>query len=304
MDDRRNLVRALGPVGVWSFQFDRIGAVRTREVLAALEEMGLTSLWIPEGSGSKEALSHAGLLLASSRKVVVGTGIANIWARDPTAMANGARLLCEAYPGRFVLGIGVSHPESLPRRGHAFERPLHRMRAYLDAMQAARYPGPEPPERVPVLLAALGPRMLRLAAERAVGAHTYFVPVSHTLRAREALGAGPILAAEQAVVLSSDPEQARRVARDHMRRYMGLANYRNNLLRLGFAGQDVEDEGSDRLVDEIVAWGPPEAILERIGAHLEAGADHVAVQVLVRGGEDFPLDDLRALAPALRRRAG
>lgn len=297
---RRRLAAALGPVGLWSFQFDRMTAARSREILAAIEELGFPAVWIPEGSRSKEALSHAGLLLGSSRRVIVATGVANIWARDPAAMANGARLLAEAYPGRIVLGMGVSHPESVRRRGaHEYRRPLTRMRGYLDAMDAARFEGPEPAEPAPRMLAALGRRMLALAAGRTAGAHTYFVPVEHTEAARTILGPGPVLAPEQAVVLERDPAEARRIARGHMAGYVRLTNYRSNLLRLGLTEDDLAGGCSDRAVDAVVAWGDAAAIRERVRAHLDAGADHVPVQVLPRIGVEFPLDDLRELAQAL-----
>jgi probable F420-dependent oxidoreductase len=286
-------------VGIWSFAFDLMTASQSREVLAEIEGLGFPVLWIPEGAQSKEVLSHAGLLLSLSSKLVVATGIANLWARDPTAMSAGAKALSEAYPGRFVLGIGVSHSIAVERRGAAYRRPVATMGAYLEAMERARYAGPEPPEPTPIVLAALGPRMLALAAERALGAHTYLVPVEHTARARAALGEDAVLAVEQAVAAEADPRSARALGREYLRHYLRLDNYRNNLLRLGFAEEELEGGGSDRLVDAIVAWGKPEAIRDRVQAHHEAGADHVAVQVLPRTPGTFALDDLRRLAPVL-----
>jgi probable F420-dependent oxidoreductase len=294
----RRAAALLGPIGLWSFQFDGLHAPEAAAAARAIERLGLPALWIGEGSSSKDALAHAGLLLSFTERLVVCTGIANMWARDPVAARGGAKLLADAYPGRFVLGLGVSHPESLPRRGHEFDRPLERARAYLEAMRTAKYAGPEPDEPPPILLAALGRRMLRLAAAEAAGAHTYFVPVDHTAFARETLGPAPVLAVEAAVVLETDPATAREVARGHMGRYMRLRNYRENLLRHGFAEEDLEDGGSDHLTDALVAWGEPEAVAERVRAHLEAGADHVAVQVLPRN-RGFPLDDIAAVAAAL-----
>ncbi|MGH2706052.1 MAG: TIGR03620 family F420-dependent LLM class oxidoreductase [Actinomycetota bacterium] len=294
----RRAATLLGPVGLWSFEFDGLHAPEAEAAAQAIERLGLRALWIGEGSASKDALAHAGLLLSFTESLVVCTGIANMWARDPVAARGGSSLLADAYPGRFVLGLGVSHPESLPRRGHDFARPLERARAYLDAMRTARYAGPEPAEPPPILLAALGRRMLRLAAAETAGAHTYFVPVDHTAFARETLGTDPVLAVEAAVVLETDPTTAHEVARGHMRRYMRLRNYRENLLRHGFTEEDLEAGGSDSLTDALVAWGDPEAILERVRAHHEAGADHVAVQVLARNG-GFPLDDITAVAAAL-----
>jgi probable F420-dependent oxidoreductase len=215
------------------------------------------------------------------------------------ATANGARALADAYPGRFVLGIGVSHAPAVAVRGASYGKPVTAMRAYLDAMAEAQYRPPPPPEDAPVLLAALGPRMLELARDRTRGAHPYFVPVEHTVRAREILGAGSLLAPEQAVVLETDPARAREVAREHVRVYLALDNYRRSLLRLGFGEDDVAGDGSDRLVDAVVAWGDVEAVASRVRAHLEAGADHVCVQVLGAPPGELPLPALRELAPAL-----
>lgn len=290
------LAESLGSVGIWSFLFDRLTAERARQVLTLIEDVGFRALWIPEGLGSKEIFSHSGLLLSHSHNLVVAPGIANIWARDPIAMAAGANTLADAYPGRFVLGIGVSHAPSVNRRGSIYEKPLAHMRSYLDAMESAPYAGPVPADPAPLVLAALRPRMLELAAERTTGAHPYFVPVEHTARAREILGPGSFLAPEQAVVFETNPDRARSIARKHTTRYLTLDNYRNNLLWMGYDLDDLEGGGSNRLVDAIVAWGASDTIRERIEAHLDAGADHVSVQILPRAKEDFPVDDLRELA--------
>jgi probable F420-dependent oxidoreductase len=295
----RRVAAAIGRVGVWSFAFDRNPVTIEQEAVAEIEELGFPALWIPEGLGSKDALTHASLLLAGGRQIVVATGIASIWARDPVAMANGARALAEAYPERFVLGVGVSHRTSVDRRGaFTYRRPYSRMRDFLDAMDAARYPvrdGVEPPPRV---LAALGPRMLRLAAERASGAHPYFVPVDHTAAARKTLGPGPLLAPEQAVVLETDPTKARSIAREYMGHYLKLENYAGNLMRLGWTEEDISG-ASERLVDAIVGWGDVDAIHRRVREHLDAGADHVSVQPLTEDPRAIPLPQLRELAPAL-----
>jgi probable F420-dependent oxidoreductase len=300
-DELRTRVRtAIGRVGVWSFTLERHPIGREREAVAEMEALGYPVVWIPEGLGSKDALSHAGLLLSGGKNIIVATGIASIWARDPVAMATGARLLEEGFPNRFLLGIGVSHRTSVDRRGaFHYESPYTRMQRYLEAMEAARYPVRDAPAPPPVVLAALGPKMLRLAAERAAGAHPYFVPVEHTVRARETLGDSPILAPEQAVVLERDPEKARTIARGHMQHYLKLENYANNLRRLGFSQADLGEGGSDRLVDAIVGWGGVEAIQTRVRQHLDAGADHVSVQVLTEDPVRIPLAELRDLAPAL-----
>jgi probable F420-dependent oxidoreductase len=230
--------------------------------------------------------------------MVVATGIASIWARDPMAMANAGRTLAEAYPGRFVLGLGVSHPFLTEPRDRRYEHPLEHMKAYLDSMDRAPFAGP-PSDLPPILLAALGPKMLELARERASGAHPYFVPVEHTTRAREVLGPDAVLAPEQAVVLERDPDVARALARVHTTTYLKLASYRANLRRLGWTEEDMSNGGTDRLVDALVAWGDVEEVLERARAHLDAGADHVAIRVLGKDPKELPLQQWRALADAL-----
>jgi probable F420-dependent oxidoreductase len=296
----RELAARLGPVGVWTFALERRPVQEEREALAELETLGFPAVWIPEGRGSKEILSHAALLLPATRRVVLATGIASIWARDPVAMATGARTLADAFPGRFVLGIGVSHRTSVDRRGAVrYERPYQRMVRYLDAMEGTRYPVRPVPEGPPIVLAALGPRMLRLAAERTAGAHPYFVPVEHTAVAREVLGPEPFLGPEQAVVLDADPPRAREVAREYMSHYLKLENYSRNLLRLGWTEEDLAGGGSVRLVDALVGWGDADAIRRQVRAHLDAGADHVSIQVLVADPMAMPMPQLRELAPAL-----
>jgi probable F420-dependent oxidoreductase len=288
----------LGRVGLWTRARDVQPPERVRATLAELEELGWGALWFWEVFG-REALTNAGLLLAATRRMVIGTGIANVWARDPAAMAAAQRTLAEAYPGRFVLGIGVSHGPLVDARGHRYQRPLARMRAYLDGMDAAPFEGPPLAEEPPRVLAALGPRMLALAAERAAGALTYNATPEATAWARSVLGPEPLLAVEQAVVLEGDPAEARRIARGLLAFYMSLPNYVRAWDRLGFGPEERADGGSDRMVDAVVAWGGPEAIADRVGAHLDAGADHVCLQVLGPDPDGLPTDGWRALAPAL-----
>jgi probable F420-dependent oxidoreductase len=295
----RALAARLARLGFWSLQLERLTAREAQRAVAAVEELGYGAIWIPEAVTSKEVFAHAALLLSATQRVPIATGIANLWARDAYAMANGARALADAFPGRFVLGLGVSHEPAVRRRGSQYERPLERMREYLDAMDAARWTGPESTEPPPRVLAALGPKMLRLAAARTAGAHPYFVPVEHTKAARRTLGAGPLLAVEQALVPERNPERAREIARAHMRGYLRLDNYANNLRRLGWQDADLANGGSDALVDAIVAWGDQEALAARVRAHWEAGADHVCVQVLGPDLASVPLEELRELA-ALR----
>ena len=288
----------LGRVGVWSGAFAGMPAQILRDVLPEIESLGFRTLWYPEAF-SRESFSLAATLLAASRDAIAATGIANMWARDATAMVNGARTISEAFPDRFVLGIGVSHEPLATRRGGRYVRPYSWMVEYLDAMEGAPYTGPEPSADAPLVLGALGPKMLALAAERSFGAHPYFVPVEHTAVAREVMGPDAWLAPEQAFVLSTDAEQARSLARDFAAIYLGLPNYRNNLVRLGWAEEDLAEGGSDALINAVIPWGDASVIRDRVSEHLSAGADHVSVQVLNGGWSDFPIADWREIAPAL-----
>jgi probable F420-dependent oxidoreductase len=292
------LAEQLGRVGLWTRQLDIQPADQLRATLAELEELGWRSLWTWEVFG-REALTNAGLLLGATQRLVIGTGIATIWARDPVAMAAAQRTLAEAYPGRFVLGIGVSHAPIVDARGHRYERPLERMRAYLDAMDAAPWQGPPLREEPARVLAALGPRMLELAAERSAGALTYHAAPEATAWARSILGSGPLLAVEQAVLVEQDPAEARRIGREYIAFYLTLPNYLRAWERAGFGPEELANGGSDRLVDAIVAWGGPDAIAERAQAHLDAGADHVCLNVLDADPNALPIGSWRALAPAL-----
>jgi probable F420-dependent oxidoreductase len=297
--ERDALRDALGRIGAWSFALETMPAVEERDAAAEIESLGYRAIWIPEAVDSREAFAHAGWLLESTERAIVATGIANIWARDPTAMANGWRMLSDAYPGRFLLGIGVSHRGSVARRGAVYERPQSAMREYLDAMDRAPSTAPEPEVAQRLVLAALGPRMLELGAERAHGVHPYFVPVEHTAFARQRLGPGPVLAVEQTVVLESDPSEARDVARAFALDYLQTENYARNLRRMGWTDADLRGRGSDALIDAIVAWGDVDRIAVRVRQHLDAGADHVCVQVVGEDDLDPGLPALRELAPAL-----
>ena len=286
-------------VGVWSFDLDALTLSQGRDAVRCVSEAGYGSLFFAEGARSREALTHAATLLDADPRLVIGTGIANIWARDPVAMASAARTLGEASAGRFVLGMGVSHAGALARRGHVADpKPIAHLREYLAAMDAADLLQPPLSPPVPRLLAALRPGMLALAGELAQGAHTYFVPVEHTVRAREVLGPDSLLVVEQAAVLAGSTAAAREIARHHTEHYLQRDNYRNNLRWLGFSEQELSGSGSDAVVDALVVHGGPDEIAERVSAHFAAGADHVLVQVL--GSEPgFPAAELAALAPAL-----
>jgi probable F420-dependent oxidoreductase len=289
----------LGRVGVWTSTLDSQPALQAQEAAAELERLGYAAIWFPE-SVRREALSNAGLLLAATSRIVVATGIASIYARDAMTTAAGQKTLAEAYPGRFLLGLGVSHRPNVEQvRGHVYGKPVATMRAYLEAMSNAPYQSVEPTEKPHTVLAALGPNMLKLAAEQTSGAHPYFVPIEHTRRAREALGAHSLLAPEQAVVLETDADRARAIARSHTQHYLRLPNYVNNLRRLGYTEEDVTGGGSNRLVDDIVAWGDMDLVTSRIQAHFKAGADHVCVQVIGEDPKALPMEEWRALAEQL-----
>jgi probable F420-dependent oxidoreductase len=295
-------VTGFGQVGIWTSQLDFVSAAEERDAVQELEALGYGALWFGENVG-REPIAQAGLVLAATERLVVATGIMNIWARDPLATVAAQATLGEAYPDRFVLGVGVSHERLVHgERGQEYRRPLARMRKYLDAMDeaAARYRAPMPPDR-PRVLAALGPKMLALAADRADGAHTYFVPPEHTGQARAILGPGKLLAVEQAVVMEADPGEARAIARGHTRRYLPLVNYTANLRRLGFDDSDCAHDGSDRLVDAVVAWGDLDAVVRRVDEHRQAGADHVCLQVLGQDARRLPKQAWSDLATALIR---
>ena len=295
----RRLANRLGRVGLWSFALQRLAARDEEAAADGYERLGYPAIWIPESLGSKEVMAHAGILLNATKNVAVATGIANIHARDPMAMANGAKALGDAFPDRFVLGIGVSHAPSVATRGGDYGSPLARMRAYLDAIEAAQYAAPEPDPPVPLVLAALGPQMLELAATRADGAHPYFVPVEHTPVARRHLGPDACLATEVTAVLTTDRAAGMRIARAFARNYLALPNYANNLRRLGWSDEDIANDGTDRLIDSVVAIGDVDSIVARVRAHLDAGADHVCVQLREEKSTDPAIEGIRELAAGL-----
>jgi len=285
--------------GLWTSGFDMLDANQSAKTIAELEELGYGALWIPETMG-RDGLTHAALLLARSESIIVATGVTSIWARDPMAMRAGQLALAEAYPDRFLLGLGVSHaPMVEGMRGHTYGKPVTAMRAYLETMETALYLGAAPTATPHTVIGALGPNMLTLAAERTQGAHPYNVTPEHTAQAREILGAGKLLAPELAVTLTADPSAARVLGRAHLAVYLGLPNYVNNLRRLGFGDADFAEGGSDRLVDGIVAWGTADQVAARVREHHDAGADHVCLQVLVERGAAAPVQQWRELAAVL-----
>ncbi|MBW2267809.1 MAG: TIGR03620 family F420-dependent LLM class oxidoreductase [Deltaproteobacteria bacterium] len=288
----------LGRLGVWTWM-DTFSAADAAAFAAQVEDWGYSALWIPEAVGRDPLVLHAHLAGATS-KLILATGIANLYARDPMTMRAGRDTLAELSNGRFLLGLGVSHaPMVSGMRGHEYGKPIATMRAYLEAMEKALYLGPAPPETPPVVLAALRPKMLGLAAESAEGAHPYNVTPEHTARAREILGKDAWLCPEQKVMLETDASKARAVARQTFGPYVTLPNYQNNLKWLGFEDSDFQDGGSDRLLDALFAWGDERAIRQRIQAHWDAGADHVCIQPIRPDGEQGPDHQLlELLAPA------
>jgi probable F420-dependent oxidoreductase len=288
----------LGSVGVWSGLLRNGEPSAVLDATAELEELGYGTLWMP--GGQHEGLAeHLKAILERTRRAVVATGIVSIWTHPATAIAAMHHDLARAHPGRFLLGIGISHQRVVEGAGLQYEKPLQRLRSYLDELDAAPTPVPID-ERI---LASLGPRSLKLARDRSLGTHPYFVPVEHTRIAREAVGPGKIVAPEQMVVVETDPDRARAIARPSMDRYLHAPNYTNNLLRLGFTEQDFANGGSDRLVDAIVAWGDPTTVMRRVREHLAAGADHVCVQVLTERSQDLSaaMAGWRRLAPEFVR---
>jgi probable F420-dependent oxidoreductase len=284
----------LSGTGVWSaaLRYGDLGPAR--EAAAELESLGYTAAWIPDVGG--DVLGAVANLLAGTTTLTAATGILNLWMHEPADVATGYASLVAEHGRRFLVGIGVSHAPLVDMsEAGRYRRPLARMVEYLDALDAVDPPLPSG-DRV---LAALGPKMLELARDRAAGAHPYLVIPEHTAVARAALGDGPLLAPEQAVVLETDAATARAAGRAHLATYLGLPNYANNWKRFGFTDDDVADGGSDRLVDALVVWGDEEAIRTRVQEHRDAGADHVCIQVVGSERLDLPLDTWRRLAPAL-----
>jgi len=286
-------VRLTG-TGIWSsaLRYGDAGAVRAAS--AELEQLGYSALWIPDVGG--DVFGSLRTMLGATTSIVAATGILNLWMHTAEETASGFADLSQEHAGRILLGIGVSHAPFVdadePGR---YRAPLTAMRSYLDGLDAAPHPVPADAR----VLAALGVRMLELARERTAGAHPYLVTPTHTQLAREVLGKAALLAPEQAVVLESDPATARALARQHLSIYLTLPNYTNNLRRLGFGDEDVADGGSDRLVDAIVVWGDEQVVQARVQEHRDAGADHVAVQVVTADFAEMPLDQWRRLAPVI-----
>ena len=272
----------LGRFGIW-----RGERQMTPELAAAIEDLGFGTLWLGSASGD---LAAAEELLTATTTLIVATGIVNMWQYEPHLVAASFQRVEERFPGRFLLGVGAGHPEMTQH----YAKPYDTLARYVDTLLGDGVPADS------LVLAALGPKVLRLAAERTAGAHPYLVTTAYTAEARKILGPGPLLAPEQKVVLSTDPGQARAIGRPRVEKpYLGLANYTANLRRLGWTDEDLSGGGSDALIDALVAHGSPAQVAARLSGHLGAGADHVSIQLLTAPGAD-PAAGYRELAQALR----
>jgi probable F420-dependent oxidoreductase len=282
----------LGRLGVW-YATDKLNGSQLADLMRIVERNGYSAFWYPEGRGF-ESMSLGGYLLSKSERLIIGSSIANIYARDPYTARRAMISLNDLHGGRFVLGLGVSHiPMVEGLRGHRYDKPVATMHAYLEALHKDLPSGTE----APVVVAALGPKMLALSAERSMGAVPYNVTPQHTAQAAKILGKNKILAVEQKVTIETDPAKARALGRKELARYLVLPNYRNNWLRLGFSEADLADGGSDKLIDAMCLWGDAATVKKGLRAHFDAGATHVCLQPVHADG-DFAARDrmLAALA--------
>jgi probable F420-dependent oxidoreductase len=291
----------LAGTGLWSGELRYGDPAVAAESAAELDELGYSALWIPDVTG--DVFTPLKNLLGATKRTAIATGILNLWMTSAQDTAAGYAETVAAHGRRLMLGIGVSHQLLIDgaKSAGTYQKPLQVMTNYLDELDALPNHGVPPEDR---MLAALGPKMLALAASRTRGTHTYLVTPEHTAKVRAELGSGPLIAAEQGVVLETDPAKARDIARQNLAGYLMLANYTNNFLRLGFTEDDIKDGGSDRLIDALIVWGDEDTIAARVKAHHDAGAEHVCVQVLNPTGDGggwggSSLEQWRRLAPAL-----
>jgi probable F420-dependent oxidoreductase len=281
----------LGRIGIWSAALRNADRDSAASAARELEQLGYGAQWFP--GGPREGVTeHISALLEATRRVPIATGILSIWTHPAGDVTRDYFDWERRFPGRFLLGIGISHSHVVERAGLTYEKPMQKLRSYLDELDAQS-------PTVPIerrVIASLGPKSLQLARDRSGGTHPYFVPVSHTKVARDAVGPGKLVATELMVALETDPDKARALARQHMAMYLSAPNYATNLVRLGYSQSDLDNGGSDRIVDDIVAWGTPQKILQRVQEHLDAGADHVCIQVLNQDRRVPALDEWRTLA--------
>ena len=289
----------LGRIGLWTFALDVQPMAKAQEAAAEIDELGFGTVWLPEAIG-REIFTSSALILSATKNINVASGIASIAARSAHTMQSGWKTLSEAFPGRFVLALGVSHSHMVTKLHKlSYDKPYSNMVEYLDIMDKSPYAAAAPQVPMYRMIGALGPKMLQLSAERGVGAHPYFTTPQHTVEARALLGAKPLIAPEIAVIFETDKDKARETARKFMSTYTRLPNYANSLMRLGFTQDDVTNQ-SDRLVDEIVTWGSLDKIAARIKEHHDAGANHVCVQVLTHNPLELPMAGWRELSALLK----
>jgi probable F420-dependent oxidoreductase len=277
----------IGRLGVWSVGLRQVDNPAAPAAASQLEEIGYGTIWYSAGSGVR-GFEIGSRLLNATEAITVATGITSVWATTVEQADSWFSHLETQAPGRFLLGLGVSHAPMVDRGSErTYHRPLATMREYLDAISVPRN------RRI---VAALGPKMLALAAQESLGTHPYLITPAMTAELRVTLPPGAVIAVEQGAVVETDARRARGIARENLRSYLALPNYVNNWLRHGYQPADFTDGGSDRLVDDLVAWGDPAVIAERINAHYAAGADHVCVQVFGEDQVHFPVDHWRAIA--------
>ncbi len=302
-EERAAMRTTMGTWGAWIGALTAVPAALGRPTAQRVEAAGYSTLWYPEGMGVRESFSNGAVLLGATEKILVASGITNVWARDALASASASRTLNDSFDNRFLLGLGVSHPPQVDPRGTTYLKPVAKMREYLTQLNATDFstpdPSADPVAPVQTIIAALRKPMLEVARDLSLGAHPYLVPVEHTARAREIMGADPIIAVEHKAIIETDPEKARATARGAIGWYLQIENYKKNLMWMGFTEDDIANGGSDRLIDALVAHGDPETVVAKLRGHLDAGADHICVQTL--GGADDPtgIEQLEALAPLL-----
>lgn len=302
-EDRAIMRQRLGTWGVWIGALTAVPAALGRPTAAAVEDLGFTCLWYPEGMGVRESFSNGAVLLGATKKIMVASGITNVWARDALASASASRTLNDSFDNRFLLGLGVSHPPQVDPRGSTYLKPVAKMREYLEQLNAGEFNTPDanaaPVEPVQTIIAALRKPMLEVARDMSLGAHPYLVPVEHTAKAREILGPDPLLIPEHKVIIETDPDKARERARAAIGWYLGIENYKRNLFWMGFTEDDIANGGSDRLIDALVAHGDAETVVAKLREHLTAGADQVAIQPLGDDADPMGVTQLQELAPLL-----
>ena len=306
-DDRATMRTNIGTWGAWMGAFAVAPAETLRPTATAVEAAGYGCIWYPEGMGTRESFTNASVILGATGRIMVASGIANVWARDAVAAAAATRTLNDAHDDRFLLGLGVSHPPQVDPRGSVYLKPVAKMREYLAQLDEATIESPDasaadqvlPP--IQCVIAALRPPMLEVARDLALGAHSYLVTAVHTARARDILGADPLLVVEHKAIIETDPAVARERARGAMAWYLGTENYVKTLLWLGFSEEDLQGGGSDRLIDALVAHGDAETVAARLREHLDAGADHVAIQPLGDESDPTGIGILERLGPLLIR---